>query len=128
MSIVNNFLSVEDYCGSLSFTGTYANSTYFTSSGCYIASNIKDNTLLIIIKGGSSLDYENVVFSLASAPSGVGLITSSAAGWGAAVVSAGQYYCAILTGVTQKLNISCDFNAIDATNDYVVCAITATSA
>lgn len=131
MSIVNMFpggATAEDYCGTLSFSGTYASSTYYTASGCYIASNLNTNTIIIVVKGGTTLSYENIIFNAISLPPGVSLITSVSTSWGASVVGAGQYYCAILTGVTKKMNVAGNFSAVNATYDYVQCDLTVTEA
>jgi hypothetical protein len=124
--ITGSLVPPVDLCGTLSFTGTYATATYITAASSRMAGNPTSQEIIIAIKGGSSTSYENVIFSLTSAPSGVALV-SSAGLWGASV-PAGQYYCCILTGVTQNMNISCNMNAQNSTNDTVTCAITATAA
>ena len=111
--------------GTLTFSGTYATSTYYTAADCTWACNSKGE-IVIIIRGGTSTSYENVIFTLASAPTGVDLKTGSSS-WGA-TNPAQQHYGCVLTGVTAKVNIAINLSAVNSTYDYVQCDLTVTAA
>lgn len=104
---------------SISVSGTYSDSTYQTYAGAFYA---QDGKVALIMKSGTSTTYENLNFSLASAPAGVSLSDQSVCTYSSA--NAGQYYVAILTGITKKVNISIDMSSRNSSSDYVQCAIT----
>lgn len=112
-------------CGSLTFGGSYASATYFTESGCRMGFNT-NGEVIVVIQGGTSTSYENVIFTLASAPSGITLETG-----GTTFDTgdpAGNYFVGILKGVTKKINVSVNFAAVNATYDWVEARLTVTYA
>lgn len=116
---------VTDLVGTLSFSGTYATSVYYTAAGCRMGFNAALGELYILIQGGTSSSYENIYYVVNSLPSGVSLVAQSPFRYSSAAPQLYRY-AAVLSGVTGKLDVSCNLNAINATDDYVQCAITAT--
>ncbi len=116
---------ILDLLGTLSFSGTYATSTYFTQADCTWACN-SNGEIILIIRGGTSTAYENIIFTLVSAPTGVAIKTGSSS-WDTSNPTQ-QYYGCVLTGVTQKVNIAVNLSAVNSTYDYVQCALTVTAA
>lgn len=112
-------------CGTLTFSGTYATSTYFTQAGCYMASTA-NGQVIVVIQSGTSASYENVLFTIASQPASIGILTNTATPYASNATQ--QYFCCILTNVTQKINVAVDFNTINATYDYVNANLTITYA
>lgn len=107
---------MENLCGELTFSGTYATSTYFTESGCRMGCN-ENGDVFIILRGGTSTSYENIVFNLESAPSGITLLKTTTTTH--ADNSAGNHFGCCLTGVTKKINVLVDFTARNSTYDYI---------
>lgn len=114
-----------DYVGTLTITGTYASSTYYTAAECRMGCN-KNGDLFITIQGGTSASYENVYFTSVSVPSGVSFVGQPNYQYTSGAV--GQYYTAIFTGVTAKVNVSINLSAVNSTYDYVQADVTITLA
>ena len=115
-------LQNESWTGGLSFTGTYANATYFTESGCSLDVEKESGRAFLTIQGGTSSGYENILFSLASAPDGVKMLTTQQ--YTHASNNVGNYYTCVLTGVDRRINVFVDLNAVNATYDSVTASIT----
>lgn len=108
---------------SITYTGTYATSTYFNVTGSF-ATITDDDRLIIIMQGGTSTAYENIYFSVASKPTNVTFVGQSIYNYASA--STGQYYCAIFKGITKSVNIAIDMSSVNATYDYVTASVTIT--
>lgn len=115
------------WAGTLTFSGTYATSTYYTAAGCYLTVDKDTGRAFVTIQGGTSTTYENIVFTSSSLPSGVTLYAPPAAAHGTAG-SAQQYYTCMLTGITGKINVAVAMGSRNSSYDYVQCALTVTYA
>ena len=117
------------WAGSLTFSGTYATSTYYTAAGCSLAVDKDTGMAFITIQGGTSSTYENIYFAATSLPSGVTMLTQpdyTNYGTGGDTKC---YYTAVLTGVTGKINVAVDMSSRSGTSyDAVQCALTVTYA
>ena len=127
---VNIFgITGTSWAGTLTFSGTYATSTYYTAAGSFLSVDKDTGRAFITIQGGTSTSYENIYFAATSLPSGVTLLTppgNTNFGTGG---SAKCYYTAVLTGVTGKINVAVAMNTRAATSyDAVQCALTVTYA
>lgn len=111
MPLVNN----------ITVSGSYSDASYQTYAGAFYE---RDGKVAIIMKSGTTTAYENLNFSLASAPAGVSLAGQSVCNYSSA--TAGQYYVAVLTGITSKVDISIHMSSRNSTYDYVQCAMTIT--
>lgn len=120
------------WAGNLTFSGTYATSTYYTASGSFLTVDKDTGRAFITIQGGTSTSYENIYFTAASLPSGVTLLTPPGSTNGANFGTAGTtkcYYTAVLTGITGKVNVAVTMSTRANTNyDAVNCALTVTYA
>ena len=114
------------WAGNLTFSGTYANSTYFTEAGCSLGVDKSLGYAYVTIQGGTSTSYENVYFTAASLPSRVSLLTYQQ-NFGTGGTASTHYTC-VLTGITGKINVVVDFNNRNGTYDYVQAALTVTYA
>lgn len=118
------------WAGSLTFSGTYATSTYYTASGCYLTVDKDTGRAFVTIQGGTSTSYENIYFTAASLPSGVTMLTPPGATNGANFGTVGTtkcYYTAVLTGVTGKINVAVNMaTRANTSYDAVNCALTVT--
>ena len=122
----------SSWAGNLTFSGTYANSTYYTAAGCFLDVNKDTGRAFITIQGGTSTTYENVYFTASSLPSGVTLLTppggTNGAGFGTGG-TAKRYFTAVLTGVTGKINVAVTMSTLSNTSyDAVNCALKVTYA
>lgn len=117
------------WAGNLTFSGTYATSTYYTASGSFLTVDKDTGRAFITIQGGTSTSYENIYFSAASLPSGVTMLTPPGDTNFGTNGSAQRYYTAVLTGVTGKINVAVAMNTRAGTSyDAVQCALTVTYA
>lgn len=117
---------MTNLCGTLSFSGTYATATYYTAAGCSIGCN-SAGEVFVIVRGGTSTSYENIIFALASAPSGVTLKQSTATYTHASNNTQNHFGC-VLAGVAQKVNVAIALDVINATYDSVRAYMTVTNA
>lgn len=122
--IDNIVLGAPNLCGDLTFGGTYASATYFTEAGCSMGYNDKGE-VFVIIQGGTSSSYENIVFYLGSAPQGVTLASTSPYG-GVNGTPLQTHYGCKLQGVAQKVNIAINFDSVNSSYDYVRANMTVT--
>lgn len=111
---------------SITTTGSYATSTYYNTTYGVQVGYCPDGSVLISMKGGTSTGYENLNFTLASAPSGVTIETSSTS-WDTSDPAGNLYVCR-LKGITGKVSIAIAMNAVSSSYDYVTCAITVAEA
>jgi hypothetical protein len=116
---------ITELIGSLSYSGTYANSTYYRVADCRMGFNTSGE-VFITIRGGTSTSYENVYFTLVSIPIGSGITLVGQGSYRYASETAGQYYTAILAGVTQKINVAINFSTRNGTYDWVRADMTVT--
>lgn len=105
-------------------TGTYATSTYYNTSYGVKIGYCPDGSVLLSMRGGTTTSYENLNFTLASAPSGVSLTTSKTT-WDTSDPVGNLYVC-LLTGITSNVTISIAMSGVNGSYDYVTCAITVT--
>ena len=105
-------------------TGEYADSTYYNLDYGVAVGYCPDGSVLISMKGGTLTTYENLNFTLASAPDGVSIQTSSTS-WDTSDPAGNLYVCR-LTGIAAPVDISIAMDARNGTYDYVTCAITVT--
>lgn len=107
-------------------TGQYANSTYYNQTYGVKVGYCPDGSILLSMQGGTSTSYENIYFTLASAPAGVAMQTNDntydTSG------DKGNLFVCWLTGITGKVEISVTMDNYNGTYDYVECAVTVTSA
>lgn len=118
-------LGILNLCGTLTFTGTYASPTYFTESGCRMGCN-SSGEVFLIVQGGTGSAYENVIFNLAAAPSGITMAQTPL--YTNASNPIGVHYGCVLIGVTAKINIAVNFDTINSSYDYVRANLTVTYA
>lgn len=120
---------MKNLCGTLTITGSYASDTYVQASGSRMGCN-EAGDVFITLKGGSSSSYGNIWFAAGTLPSGVTFAgqATSAQSYLSASNAVGQYFTAILTGVTGKLNVSINMSSAETTYDSATATITATYA
>lgn len=107
-----SMLALGDYAGSLTFTGTYANATYFTESGCSLAVDPVKGMAFVTIQGGSSTTYENILFNTVKVPEGVTFLQTQSS---TATGTVGRYYVAAFTGITGKINVVAEITGASGT-------------
>ena len=111
---------------SVTFEGTYANSSYYnaSNSGCCI--NPDTGKCIIYIQGGSSSAYESIRFDKTSIPTG--------AVWGPqsyyedSAMDTGNLYSVLISNITYPVDVVCNFSSRNASYDYVYADITITKA
>lgn len=107
-------------------TGRYATATYYNQTYGVKVGYCPDGSILLSMQGGTSTSYENIYFTLASAPAGVAIQTNNntydTSG------DAGNLFVCWLTGITGKVEISVNMDSYNGTYDYVECAVTISSA
>ena len=118
------------WAGNLTFSGTYATSTYYTAAGSFLTVDKDTGRAFITIQSGTSTSNENIYFTASSLPSGVTLLTppggTNGAGFGTGG-TAKRYFTAVLTGVTGKINVAVNMSTLSNTSyDAVNCALTVT--
>ena len=110
---------------SITPTGTYATSVYYNTTYGVKVGYCSNGEILISMQGGTSTSYENIYFTLASAPSGVTIQTNNntydTSG------DAGNIFACLITGLTVKSTLSIDMSTYNGTYDYVQAAITITA-
>jgi hypothetical protein len=111
---------------SITPTGKYATSVYYNQTYGVKVGYCPDGSILLSMQGGTTGNYENIYFSLASAPAGVAIQTNNntydTSG------DTGNLFVCWLTGITGKVAISVAMDSYNGTYDYVECAVTVTSA
>ena len=107
-------------------SGLYATSDYYNTTYGVKIGYCPNGDILLSMKSGTTTAYENLNFTLASAPYGV-TITSSSASWDTAN-PAGQLYVCVLSGITSKVKIAVAMSERNSTYDYTTCAVTVTEA
>lgn len=106
---------------SITYSGTYATSTYFRVSDCSVFYNA-DGRVGIVMRGGTDTSYENLLFTLVNnTGQSISLIGQSVNNYASA--TAGQYYIGVLTGITSPVSIAVQMNTRNSTADNVTCAI-----
>lgn len=105
-------------------SGTYATSTYYNVDYGVKVGYCSNGDILISMKGGTSTAYENLYFTLATAPDGVSIVASSSS-WGSSN-PAGQLHVCVISGLTAKCNLAISMSSINSSYDYVACNITLT--
>lgn len=109
---------------SLSFTGAYATSTYFTESTSAVF-GATDGRLALIMENGSSTAYENLHFTLASGSLGT---LDGQSTYRYTSGSTGTYYAAILSGISAPVNLTVTMGSVNRSYDYVNCEIMVSAA
>lgn len=108
-------------------TGTYATDTSYNTTYGVKVGYLSNGTVMVTMVGGTSTGYENLLFTKASAPSGVtiaNITTPSSSN------QTGNLYGCIISGLNlgNKYNMTIAMNTRDASADTVTCAITLTQA
>lgn len=111
---------------SITPTGSYATSTYYNVDYGVKIGYMSNGDILLSMQGGTTTAYENLNFTLASAPTEVTLLSSSSS-WSSSN-PAGQLYVCVISGITTPVNIAISMSSYNATYDYATCAITVTEA
>ena len=104
-------------------TGTYASATYYNIPYGVKVGYCPNGDILISMMGGTSSSYENLYFTLASAPAGVTISATDGGTYGTANGTGGLYVCCI-SGLTTSATLSIEMKSRNASYDYVRCAIT----
>lgn len=118
--IINNDTSITP-------TGTYATSTYYNTSYGVKIGYMPSGDVLLSMKGGTSTSYEYLNFVLGTVPSGVTLTWALDTASNYATGKPGIQYACVLSGITQKSNISLSMATRDGTYDYVTVTINVTA-
>lgn len=107
---------------SITPSGSYATSTYYNTTYGVKVGYCPNGDILISMQGGTSTSYENIYFTLASAPSGVAIKTNNntydTSG------DAGNIFACLISGLTVDATVSIAMGTINSSYDYVQCAIT----
>lgn len=104
-------------------TGRYASATYYDISYGVKVGYCPNGDILISMRGGTSSTYENLYFTLASAPNGVTISATDGSTYDTANGAGGLYVCCI-SGLTTSTTLSIDMSSRNASYDYVRCDIT----
>lgn len=114
---------------SITPTGTYATSTYYDTTFGVKIGYTADGEVLLMMKGGTTTNYEYLQFVLGSSTmSGVTIercdmnVSSNATGKPAVI------YGCVLKGITKNCTISVTMSTYNATYDWVQCTINVTAA
>lgn len=111
---------------SITPTGSYATSTYYNTSYGVKIGYMANGDVILSMRSGTTTAYEVLLFTLASAPSGVTITAhstpSTTAGPAAAI------YACVLSGISGHVTISVAMNGRNSSYDYTTCAITVTEA
>lgn len=122
----------EPWAGELTFSGSYASSTYYTEAGCSLAVDENKGMAFVTIQSGTSSSYENIYFTAVSLPDGVTMLTPPGGTTGAGFGTGGatqSYFTAVLTGITGKINVAVNLSTLASTSyDAVRCDLTVTYA
>jgi hypothetical protein len=111
---------IKNLVNNVTWTGSVAStlSSLNWSVGCNANGEIQ-----IVQQGQNSTNYENIVFSLSSAPSGVTLKGNYSTTPSASNIVSQMYGC-IIQGLTGPVNLTFTCNTQQATYDYNLIAIT----
>ena len=128
--VADDITEVEGYnknlvSGSIEMSGTYITSTYgYPADGIRDAITSSNGSIYIICQGHDTIDYENIFYHLASAPTGVSIdyqtrYTNTTTDKG------GLYVCRII-GLTKPVSVSIAVNGRSSGSDYYKYDITLT--
>lgn len=112
--------------GNIVPTGKYANATYYNVDYGVKIGYCSNGDIMLSMKNGTTTSYENLYFTLASAPTGVTL-TANAEAQGTSGTAGIMHVC-IISGVTSNINIAVELTDINSSRDYTTCSITITEA
>ena len=115
------------WAGTLTFSGTYNSSDYYTASGCSLAVDKQKGMAFVTIQGGTSTSYEKIYLAPASLPSGVTMQSYNPYFYGS-TGNTKDYYTVGLTGITGKINVAVNFDYVSSTYDYTRAMLTVTYA
>ena len=117
------------WAGDLTFSGTYATSTYYTAAGCSLAIDKQKGMAFLTIQGGTTSSYENIYYNAdyITLPDGVTFLPTQTYG-GSTSGTTSRYFTAVFTGITGKINVSVDLAYYNSSYDYVRPTITITYA
>lgn len=110
----------NNYVNELTFSGTYATSTYFTESECDVGYS-EDGETIILMKNGTTTSYENLYFNAKTLLENVFLTNQT--GYKDTASKTGYFYACILSGLNKKCNIDIDLSTRSSSSDYVSCYI-----
>lgn len=106
---------------SITTSGTYDDAEHH---GNIFGAIDQSGNLLLMVEGGTTSSYENIIFSTTSVPDGVALANYSFPNYTSNQVS--RAHIAVFSGVTGSVNLALDFNSRNSTYDRVTCAVTMT--
>lgn len=118
---------VIDLVGSLTHSGEYNSPSYLRAENSRMAGNSLTGEVILVLQGGQTSMYENIIFVIETAPAGVALFETPQANWSDRN-PARRLFCCVITGVYQKINVNCNMNARDSVNDTVTASLQITYA
>lgn len=118
---------VIDLVGSLTHSGEYSGPSYLTAKNSRMAGNSLTGEVILVLQGGQTSLYENIIFVIETAPAGVALFETPQANW-SYINPTQRLFCCVITGVYQKINVNCNMNARDSVNDTVTASLQITYA
>lgn len=129
--VADNFPAVitsalENWAGTLTFSGEYATSSYYTEAGCHLDVCRHSGRAYVTIQAAGNANAGNIYFSASSLPSGVELLDYQTKFSTSETLR--KYYTCVLTGITGKINVAVDLCSYNSTYDYVEAALTVTYA
>lgn len=105
---------------SFNVSGTYATSTYYSLAEYFFSE--REGRVAIIMKGGTSTTYENLYFTLDN-NTDLDITLEGISSYDDSGRTAGDYYVAILTGITSSVDITVDMSSRNSSYDYIICDI-----
>lgn len=114
------------WAGDLTFSGSYATSSYYTAAGSQLIVDKNTGYGFIIIQGGTRAASNSILFTASSLPSGVTMLTQPPIGYFFSQSATQPYNVAVLTGITKKINV--DVALISASSQILEADLTVTYA
>lgn len=118
--------ALENWAGTLTFSGEYATSSYYTEAGCHLDVCRHSGRAYVTIQAAGNANAGNIYFSASSLPSGVELLDYQTKFSTSETLR--KYYTCVLTGITGKINVAVDLCSYNSTYDYIEAALTVTYA
>lgn len=107
-------------------TGQYATADYYDQTYGVKVGYCPDGSILLSMRALGSTAYENIYFSLASAPAGVTFQTNNSTYDTSG--DRGNLFVCFISGIVGKVKIAVAMDTVNANYDYVECAVTITAA
>lgn len=128
MPIINSMIfgggSSSSGCfGTISFTGDYTGSLYFTESGCMIVTDLASKMAFLILQTGTNATYSNIYPDSVTVPTGVTYLETN---YPTEVTggSSKKYETFVFTGVEKKVNATVRTGSRDASAKGILPKIT----